>query len=418
MGGTSLNLENLSIYLKTFIKMILIALAVGIIGGLTGSVFHICLDSVTNLRRSNNWIIFFLPLGGILITAMYQLFKNKGKMDTNRVIDSIRENEKIPLVMIPLIFISTVITHMLGGSAGREGAALQIGGGIGYNFGKALRLKENDMHIIVMAGMSAVFAALFGTPLTAAIFSLEVTTVGILNYAALLPCVISSITACSIAGAFGLSPVYFGSVLFETISAEIAIKVIFLGLIFSLISIIFCMSISRCEHYMNKFIKNCYLRAFTGGAIIVALTFAIGTFDYNGAGMDVINRAISGNAKPEAFILKILFTAITISAGFRGGEIVPSFFIGSTLGCIMAPVVNLDAGFCAALGFVALFCAVVNCPLASILLSIEVFGTDGILYFAIICSISYMMSGNYGIYKSQRISYSKADARYIDIKTK
>lgn len=405
-------------YVKNFLKWIFISLCIGAMGGLLGSAFHLSVDFVTELRHENDFLIFLLPLGGLVIAGMYRLFKSKGHIDTNLVIEAVRENKKVPLVMVPLIFISTVITHMLGGSAGREGAALQLGGGIGYNFGKLLRLNEKDMHLIVMSGMSSVFAALFGTPLTAAIFSLEVVNVGVFHYAGFLPCVISSITAYKIAGFFGIAPVHFDKVVFEAMSCEIMLKVAILAVFCAAISIVFCLAIKKSEFYMKKFFPNRYIRSVAGGVIIIMLAIILRTRDYNGAGMDVIERAISGVAKPEAFILKILFTAITISAGFKGGEIVPAFFIGSTFGCILGSVLGLDAGFGAAIGFVALFCGVVNCPLASVMLSLEVFGAEGILFFALACGVSYMMSGYSGLYKSQKILYSKLSDEYIDINTK
>ncbi len=411
-------LKFIFLYAKAFLKWTVIATLVGALGGVIGSVFHISIDYVTELRGSYSWLVFLLPVGGIVITAMYTLFRSKGRIDTNRVIAAAREDEKVPLVMIPLIFISTLITHTLGGSAGREGAALQIGGSIGYNLGKVFRLGEKDIHIIVMAGMSSVFAALFGTPLTAAIFSLEVISVGAFHYAGLFPCIIASIAAYRISLMFGVSPVRFDDVVIDAISAPVMIKVIVLALLCALVSIAFCAAIDKCEHYSAKLLKNKYLRAFVCGVIILALTLALGTTDYNGAGMDVVSRAISGSARPEAFILKIIFTAITISAGFRGGEIVPSFFIGSTFGCIVGALLGINPGFAAALGFVALFCGVVNCPIASIILSFEVFGAQGLLFFAVVCSVSYMMSGYFGLYKSQKIVYSKLDDEYIDVNTK
>ena len=412
------HIKNLSDYFKTLIKWLMLATVIGAAGGFIGSLFHICVDHATELRLKNNWLIFLLPIGGLIITGMYRLFRSKGHIDTNLVIKSVRENNNIPLVMVPLIFISTVITHLLGGSAGREGAALQLGGGIGYNFGKLLRLNEKDMHIIVMSGMSSVFAALFGTPLTAAIFSLEVVSVGVFHYAGLLPCIIASVTAFGISQMFGISPVRFSFVVFQTVSTITVLKVVVLAIFCAAVSIIFCVSIKKCEHYSKKFIPNKYWRALIGGVVIVIITLTIRTYDYNGAGMDVISRAISGTAKPEAFIIKIIFTAITISAGFKGGEIVPAFFVGSTFGCVFGSLLGLDAGFSAAMGFVALFCGVVNCPVASMLLSLEVFGSEGMLFFAIVCGVSYMMSGYSGLYKSQKIIYSKLNGEYIDVNTK
>lgn len=405
-------------YIAAFIKWIVIAVVVGLIGGVLGSLFHLSIDCVTELRKENGFLIFLLPVGGLLIAALYRLFSSKGTIDTNRVIKSVRRDKNIPLVMIPLIFISTVVTHMLGGSAGREGAALQLGGSVGYNTGKLLKFKKNEMRIIVMSGMSSVFAALFGTPLTATIFSLEVTNVGVLHYAGLLPCIISSVTAAQVAKHFSLHPVHFEGIEFGSINWQMALQVIFVAAICAIVSIFFCLVIKKSEYLMGKLFKNGFVRAFAGGAIIVLLTFIAGSRDYNGAGMDIVERAIGGEALPWAFLLKIIFTAITISAGFKGGEIVPAFFIGSTLGCVVAPIVGLSPALGAAVGFVALFCGVVNCPVASIILSIEVFGAEGVLFFAIATAVSYMLSGYFGLYESQKIAYSKIDDEYIDVHTK
>jgi len=292
---------------------------------------------------------------------------------------------------------------------------LQLGGSIGYRMGKIFRLNSSNMHLIVMAGMSAVFSALFGTPLTAAFFAIEVVSVGIVQYAALVPCVVSSLVAFGVAQQFGIHPVRFDMVVFPALSVEVVLKVAVLALLCAVISILFCVAMKKCEHYMEKFLPNKFIRAAVGAGIIILLTLLIGTYDYNGAGMDVIEKALFGEARPEAFLLKILFTAITIAAGFKGGEIVPAFFIGSTFGCAVSTVLGLDAGFAAAIGFVALFCGVVNCPVASLLLALEVFGAEGILLFAVVCAVSYMMSGCFGLYKSQKIVYAKLDETYVDV---
>ena len=405
-------------YLKTLVKWIVISVIVGFLGGVFGSVFHESIDIATNYRTAHPWIIYLLPVGGVLIAALYFLFKSKGKIDTNRVIESARDDERVPLIMAPLIFVSTTITHLLGGSAGREGAALQLGGSIGYNIGKFMRLKENDLHIIVMTGMSAVFAALFGTPLTAAFFAIEVVSIGVMHYAALVPCVISAVVAYEIALLFGIKPVFFGGIAFGEVTVVSIMQVILLAALCALVSILFCQSIKKTEHFAEKFLKNRFLRAGIGGLIIILLTLLFQTYDYNGAGMYVIENAIAGHARYEAFLLKILFTAITIAAGFKGGEIVPAFFIGSTFGCVAGTFLGLGGAFGASIGFVALFCGVVNCPVASLILAVEVFGGQGILFFAIACAVSFMMSGNFGLYKSQKILYSKLDERYIDINTK
>ncbi len=403
-------------YVVTFLKWCFIAFVVGVAGGLVGTAFHKSVDYVTEIRMSHNWLILLLPVGGVFIVALYKILKVKE--GTNRVIESVRTDKKVPILMAPLIFVSTVITHLLGGSAGREGAALQLGGSIGYQLGKIFRLDEKDMHLIVMLGMSGVFAALFGTPLTATFFALEVISVGVIYYVALVPCILSAVVAFNIALFFGVKPVEFSNILFPQNQIDIFLKAIILAILCALVSILFCSSIKYFTKFVEKRIPNSYLRAIIGGCVIIVLTLLVRTTDYNGAGMEVISRAMEGVAKPEAFLIKIIFTVITISAGFKGGEIVPTFFIGSTFGCVVGGLIGLDPGFGAAIGFVTLFCGVVNCPFASIMLALEVFGSNSIVIFAMVCGVSYMMSGYYGLYSSQKIMYSKLEAKYINVNTK
>lgn len=412
------NINSTLKYLKTLIKWLIISLIIGISGGLLGSFFHISVDFVTELREKNGYLILFLPVAGLVIAGMYHLFISKGRIDTNRVIDAVRENDKVPLVMMPLIFISTVITHLFGGSAGREGAALQLGGSIGYNFGKLFRFHTKNMRILVMSGMSSVFSALFGTPLTAALFSMEVTNVGEFQYVGLVPCVFSSIISFLISKKLGLGGVKFDVVVPDALSMVSLGKIAVLALLCAIVSILFCYAIKRSEHLMERFLKNRYIRTFVGGLIIVGLTILVNSQDYNGAGMNVITRAMNGDANIEAFVLKIIFTAITVAAGFKGGEIVPTFFIGATFGCAIAPILGIHPSFAAAIGMVTLFCCVVNCPIASMLLSLEVFGASGLVLFAVAISVGYMMSGNFGLYHSQKILYSKLDGELIDEHTR
>ncbi len=399
-------INRMSKYILSFVKWIMFGSLIGLIGGVIGTLFHISVDKVTELRTTQNFIVWFLPVGALVIVFLYKLFKKYGNIDTNRVIESIRKDRDIPFVMVPLIFVSTVITHLVGGSAGREGAALQIGGGIGYNIGKIFRLDTKDMHIVVMTGMSAVFSALFGTPVTAAFFAIEVINVGKINYAGLVPCLVASVIAFGISKYFNVETVKF-KIPELILTADVFAKVIIIAIICAAVSMLFCIAIKYAEKGMNKLFKNAYLKAFVGACVILILSLIFNSGDYNGAGMNVIANAISGDAKPEAFLLKIIFTVITISAGFKGGEIVPSFFIGSTLGCTIAGLIGLNPSLGAAIGFIALFCGVVNCPVASIMLAAEVFGGDLMIVFTVSCAVSYMMSGRYSLYDSQKIYYSK-----------
>lgn len=401
-------------YITSFIKWLFIAIMTGIIGGIVGGLFHRCLEYVTDFRMENTYVIYFMPIGVIAIIAMYNISGNKEKLDTNLVIASVKQEERIPFILVPFIFIGTVITQFFGGSAGREGAALQIGGGIGYNLGKIFKFNKNDIHIITMAGMSSVFSALFSTPVTAAFFALEVACVGAFNLTALFPCLLASVSAYYISTFFGVSGMPVSDIAIDNVSFFMIIKVIVLAICCAVISTLFCLAIKKTKQLMKKFFKNRYLRGIIGALIVVLLTVVLRTFDYNGAGMDIIVRALSGEARIYDFVMKIIFTAVTIAAGFKGGEIVPAFFVGATFGCVLGPVLGMGSGLAAAIGMVAVFCGVVNCPIASIILSVEMFGTEGIALFGIACAVSYIMSGYSGLYKSQSILYSKITADTID----
>ena len=277
-----------------------------------------------------------------------------------------------------------------------------------------MRLIQNDVRIITMAGMSSVFCALFGTPVAAAVFSLEVISVGTINFTGFLACIIASVVSFCVSMKLGVDAVSFNPVLIDTISLGIILKVVVLALLCASLSIVFCVSIKQGRKGIEKIIKNSYLRSLIGGCVIILLTLVCKTYDYNGAGMNVIEKALLGDAKFYDFILKIVFTTITISAGFKGGEIVPSFFVGATFGCVMGTLLGIEPTLSAAIGLIAVFCGVVNCPITSIILSVELFGAEGILLFALASGISYIMSGNFSLYKSQKIEFSKLTASRND----
>ena len=386
---------------KIIIKWLLISVVIGIIGGFVGTAFHLSVDLVTELREENGWLVYLLPLGGLLIAFLYKKAKSETGMDTNRVIKAVKSDMDVPLRMMPLIFSGTVITHLFGGSAGREGAALQLGGSIGYNVSKSVKIDKSAIHIAVMAGMSAVFSALFGTPVAASIFSVEVARVRLRNYYEIIPCLISALLARQVAELFKVAPIRFGNIVFPEFDLLVILKITLLAIVCGIVAFLFCLILHKSEHIAKKILPNLYLRAIVGGVLIALLTFIFRSHDYNGAGMNIITNAINGNAIVYAFLIKILFTAITVSCGYKGGEIVPAFFIGSTLGCVVAPIFGISSSLGACIGFVSLFCGAVNCPVASILLAVEIFGGKGLTFFVIACIISYIFSGNISLYKDQ-----------------
>lgn len=401
-------------YAVTLLKWMVLGGVIGLVGGIIGSLFHIGVDTATQMRLAHPWVLYLMPVGGLAIVGLYRLTKTEGK-GTNDIIASVHFGEQVPGLLVPVIFVSTVITHLCGGSAGREGAALQIGGGIGYQAGRLLRLGEKDLPLATLCGMSGVFAALFGTPLTATVFALEVISVGVLYYAGLVPCLTAALTGYLVSVLMGVPPTRF-TVTVPGLEVRTMLLVMVLALLCAVVSILFCRGLHGVEHLLKRTLKNSYLRVAVGAAVLIGLTL-LTNGDYNGAGMEVISRAIAGQADPWAWVWKLLFTAITIGCGFKGGEVVPSFFVGAAFGCVAAGWLGLPAGFGAAMGLVSVFCGAVNCPLASIILSVELFGSGDLLYFAMACSISYLISGYCGLYSSQTILYSKLRAEFINVRT-
>ncbi len=394
-------------YVKTFFKWGLLGLLMGAIGGLLGAGFHHALHGVTHLRAEHTWLIFLLPLGGLLSVAIYRLLGLRSNRGTNEIIDAVLEGQTVKPQIAPGIFLATAITHLLGGSAGREGAALQLGGSSASMLAKLFRLKQEDRKILIMGGMSAVFAGLFGTPLTATLFCMEFVSVGTLFSPALLPCYLAALTAAQLSGALGVHA--------ET--AEIAVamltwgnvwKFLVLSVLVALLGIAMCTVFHKAEHLAHHAFKNPWLRIAVGGVLVMGLTLLVGDHRYNGAGMDMALGAVAGQADWYDFALKILFTAITLAAGFKGGEIVPTFCIGATFGCVLGALLGLEPGVAAALGLVGLFCCATNSPFASIVLSIEMFGSGNVHLFALVCVICFVLSGHSGLYSSQIIQFQKA----------
>lgn len=402
--------------LRSGIKWILIAIVTGLLIGGVGIAFSYAMSWATASQRTYPWLLFFLPIAGILIVSWYYLFHDKHDQGTNLVITAIHSGEEVPLKMAPLIFVATVLTHLCGGSAGREGAALQIGASIGNWIGNVFHFNENDKRVMIMCGMSACFSALFGTPMAAAIFSMEVISVGVMYYAALVPCVIASFVAHSLAAMCGVAWEVF-PVAAPAFTIKNASLVGILAILCACISVLFCEILHRTAHFFRAHVSNHYLRTVVGGLLIIVLTLLVGNRDYNGAGMQVIARCFeTGTVFPGAFLLKMIFTAITLGCCYKGGEIVPTFYVGATFGCLFAMVTGFDAPLCIAVGMGSLFCGVTNSPIASLLICFELFGYDGMPFYLLAIALSYMLSGYHGLYSSQKILYSKFKTTYIDRK--
>lgn len=400
---------------KAFLTWVFVGGIVGVCIGVIGVIFHYAIEYATEFRIEHPWVLFCLPLGGVAIVLWYRFLKMEKDRGTNFILIGVRSNERVSAKMAPAIFLSTVITHLVGGSSGREGAALQLGGSLAASFGRIVKLDEKDERVITMCGMSAAFAALFGTPITAVIFSMEVITVGVMHYSAMVPCMVSALVGAGVAKSLGVVPTAFTlSGIPNSMTILDAGRVVGLALACAVLSIVFCTTMKVVSKAYQKYLPNTIARAFVGGCLVLLVTFLLGSHDYNGAGMNVIIRATQGEAQPTAFLWKILLTALTLGAGFKGGEIVPTFFVGATFGSVFANLIGMNPSFGAGIGMAALFCGVTNCPLTSFILCIEIFGGKGLGYYALACAISYMLSGYYGLYSEQKIMYSKLKPVFIN----
>lgn len=416
-------------YLNTLLilcKWLVAGCAIGLIVGAISAVFGHTLLFVNDLREQYPMIVWGLPLGGLLIVFLYRFCKDADDKGTNTIVASIQTSSEIPFRMAPLIFMSTVITHLFGGSAGREGAAIQLGGSIAKKIAKTLKLDENNQRIIIMCGMSAGFSALFGTPMAAAIFSMEVISVGIMHYSALVPCVTASMIAHFVSKAFRLPGESFPVADIPAMDVESFFKIVVFAAVVGGVSLLFCVILHSAEHLYKKYLKNPYIRIFVAGCLVVVFSAILGTDLYLGSGMEIIEEIFhSGEVSEDmsvgarhsvpwfAFLLKMVFTALTLGAGFKGGEIVPSFCIGAAFGCMSAALMGMPAPLITACGMVGVFCGVTNCPITSLLISFELFGFEGMPYYLVAIAVSYMLSGYQSLYKAQRIVYSKTRTEFI-----
>lgn len=406
------------LHLRLLLRWIFLSVILGGILGLVGAAFVECIHMGTEYRRSHWWCYALLPIGGLLIVWLYRVTHDKHDKGTNMVLASIRSEANLPVQMAPLIFLTTIITHFVGGSAGREGAALQLGGSLGDLFGKAVKLREKDRRTLIITGMSAAFSAIFRTPAAAAVFAMEVGCVGTMQYAALVPCVIASLTASYIADLLGFPLAHYEIKAIPPLNPINAVKTIILGIFCAGLSIIFCIILHKTEHWMKQRFQNSYLRIALSGIVLILLGLILRTQDYYGTGGDIIVKAVNGQAVWYAFIFKILFTAITLGGGFKGGEIVPSFFVGATFGCVYGQIAGLEPSLCAGIGMASLFCGVTNCPLATLFISAELFGMECVPYCLLGIAVSYLLSGYYGLYREQRFYYSKFADEHIHHKTR
>ena len=399
-------------YVRAFAVWVLMATAVGAVCGVVGGAFAMSVEGVTHLRQQTSWLPWLMPVAGLLIAGLYRLLKLPLSIGTDEIIKTVQTQDGVSIRMAPAIFISTALTHLTGGSAGREGAALQLGGSIGVAMSRMVKPLNDNRRIFQLCGMAALFSALFGTPVAATIFVLEIIEIGKSNTRALMPCLVSSLTAKLVAAAIGAPAETFplAGGLAETTWLTL-LQAGGVGLCCGAVAILFCTAMHLSGRYLRKAIPNDFLRIAFGGATVALLSAGIGTADYQGSGMHVILGALEGHADTWAFALKIFFTALTLGAGFKGGEIVPSFFVGATLGCVVAPLIGFDPALGAGIGIIAMFCGVTNGALASMALSVELFGAEYLPLFALAVAVSYAMSGHISLYHTQRFAEPKMGHR-------
>nr|WP_295947459.1 chloride channel protein [uncultured Agathobaculum sp.] len=363
-----------------FARWCAFAVIIGVVVGAVGAVFHHALEWAGEMRETHDWLLYLLPLVGVFIAFWYKKADMPLERGTNFILTSVRENHPVRLRLAPSIFVTSVLTHLCGGSAGREGAALQLGGAISGNIGHWMRLDDRDSRTITMCGMAAGFAALFRLG--------------------------GETTAFAITG------------IPQTVDALLLAKLVLFGVVCAVLSAVVCIVFHRIGHLFKHYIPNQYACMAAGGAAVVLISLLLGTRDYNGAGMAVIERAVAGEADYAAFFIKLVLTAITIGVGYKGGEIVPVLFIGATFGAAYGGFFGLAPSFAAGLGMTAVFCGVTNSPLTSVLLAYELFGGQSLALFALVIAVAYMLSGYYGLYSEQKILYSKMRPQFIDRKTK
>ena len=384
---------------------------VGVLSGVAAALFLHALNGATSFRELHPYLLLGLPIAGVAIGGVYQHYGKSVVTGNNLLLDRIHSPEAaaIPFRMAPLVLVATVVTHLFGGSAGREGTAIQMGGTLAGLLAAPLKLSARDRRLLLMSGISGGFGAVFGTPIAGAVFGLEVLTIGRIDYEALVPCLAASVVGDVVCRGLGIRHhLYAVGVLPPSLAPVSWLLILVAGVLFGVAATVFSLLTHGISHAMSRRVSRPWLRPVIGGSAVVALTFLVGTRDYLGLSLPLIEKAFTpGGVVLWAFAFKILFTAITLGTGFKGGEVTPLFCIGATLGAGFAHLTGQPTGFFAAMGFVAVFAGAANTPLACTILGIELFGSAMAVPIAAACVVAYTVSGHHGIYLSQHLGIHK-----------
>jgi H+/Cl- antiporter ClcA len=398
-------------------KWTLLASLVGIGGGTASAIFLHSLAYATDVRVAHPWLLYFLPVGGVAIALLYHWWGKDCERGNNLILEEIHNPRAgVSGRMAPLILLSTVATHLFGGSAGREGTAVQMGGSLAGWLARKIGLDRFHTRLMLMAGISAGVGSIFGTPLAGMIFGLEVLAVGRLRYDALIPCLVASVVGNWTCVAWGVQRTDYRILMVSApdVDALLVAKVLLASLAFALTSVFFAETTHLLRWLANRWIAWAPARPFVGGVIVILLVWILRTDEYLGLGLPSILESFTREGVPTwAFLWKVLFTAVTLGAGFKGGEVTPLFFIGAALGSTLGTLLGVPHDFMAALGFVAVFAGAANTPLACSVMGLELFGVQHGVFLGIACCSAYIWTGHRGIYLSQLIATPKTDDHHL-----